>query len=150
MLTAKDIMNTNPEHCFLDTPINTIISRFAEKNSDYILVVDEDDRLYGIITESDLVDQQANLHIPTAMSIFDMVLPLGEDKFELEINRLQAMTAQELMVTDLKTVSPSTSINDLATLMSESHIHHLPVIDGQTIEGVLSKHDLVRALANHL
>ncbi|MDX8387839.1 MAG: CBS domain-containing protein [Ghiorsea sp.] len=150
MLTANDIMNPNPEHCFLDTPINNIIKHFAEKETDYILVVDEDERLCGIITESDLVDQQANLHVPTAMTIFDMVLPLGEGKFETEVNRLQALTAQELMVGDLKTVTPKTSINDLATLMSESNIHHLPVIDGKTVEGILTKHDLIRALASHL
>ena len=150
MFTAKDIMNPNPEHCFLDMPINAVIQRFAETGSDYILVVDEEERLCGIITESDLVDQQANLHVPTAMTIFDMILPLGEDKFEKEISRLQALTAQEIMATDLKTVSPDTTVNDIATLMSEAHIHHLPVIDGKTVEGLLSKHDLVRALASHL
>jgi CBS domain-containing protein len=150
MLTAKDIMNPNPEHCFLDTPINNIIKHFAEKDTDYILVVDEDERLCGIITESDLIDQQANLHVPTAMTIFDMVLPLGEGRFESEVNRLQALTAQELMVTNLKTVSPSTTINDIASTMSDSSIHHLPVIENQTVEGILTKHDLIRALASHL
>ena len=147
MLTAKDIMNTNPTHCYLETPIKQIISQLAETNDDYILVVDADDRLCGIITESDLIEQQANLHIPTAMTIFDMVLPLGVERFEREINRLQAITAEDLMVRDLKTVSPDATIGDLATIMSESHIHHLPVINGQTVEGILNKHDLIRALA---
>ena len=147
MLTAKDIMNTSPAHCYLETPIKQIISQLAETNDDYILVVDADDRLCGIITESDLIEQQANLHIPTAMTIFDMVLPLGVERFEREINRLQAITAEDLMVRDLKTVSPDATIGDLATIMSESHIHHLPVINGQTVEGILNKHDLIRALA---
>ncbi len=150
MFTARDIMNPNPEHCFLETPINSIISQFAEKDVDYILVVDGDERLCGIITESDLVEQQANLHVPTAMTIFDMVLPLGEERFEREVNRLQAITAEDLMVMDLKTVSPETTMAELASLMSDAHIHHLPVIDGQTVEGILSKHDLVRAMASQL
>jgi len=147
MLTAKDIMNTEPEHCFLDTPINNIMSHFAEKNADYILVVDEEERICGIITESDLIEQQANLHVPTAMTIFDMVLPLGEDKFEHELHRLQALTAQGLMTTDLTTIAPDTSITEIATLMSESHVHHLPVISKKTVEGIVCKHDLIRALA---
>ncbi|HIP08087.1 MAG TPA: CBS domain-containing protein [Mariprofundaceae bacterium] len=149
MLTAKDIMNNNPEHCLLDTPIDSIMQQFADKNNDYILVLDDEERLCGIITESDLIDQQANLHIPTAISIFDMVLPLGEDKFEREVARLQALTAQGLMVTDLQTVTPETTLNALASLMSEAHIHHLPVIDGDSVEGLVSKHDVIKALASH-
>jgi len=148
MLKAKDIMNINPEHCFLDTPIDTITQQFAKNNTNYILVVDEDERLSGIITESDLIDQQANLHVPTAMTIFDMVLPLGAEKFEKEISRLQALTAQELMTTKLKTVDLDADLDELATIMSESHIHHLPVIQQQIVEGVISKHDLIRALAS--
>ncbi|MDQ6983640.1 MAG: CBS domain-containing protein [Ghiorsea sp.] len=148
MLTAKTIMNTQPEHCMLDTPIDDIMQRFAQRNIDYILVLDDEDRLCGIITESDLIDQQANLHIPTAMSIFDMVLPLGEDKFEREIERLQALTAKGLMVTDLQTVTPETSLSELASLMSEVHVHHLPVIDGSSVEGLVSKHDVIKALAS--
>jgi len=148
MLTAKDIMNNNPDHCFLDTPIDKIIARLAKRNSDYILVLDEEERLQGIITESDLIDQQANLHVPTAMTIFDMILPMGEDKFEQEVNRLQALTAEELMTTTLTSVSPETTLSDLASLMSEKHIHHLPVINKQSVEGILTKHDLIRAFSN--
>jgi len=81
------------------------------------------------------------------MSIFDMILPLGEDKFEKEISRLQALTAQELMAIHLKTVTLDTGLDELATIMSESNIHHLPVIQEQVVEGVISKHDLIRALA---
>jgi CBS domain-containing protein len=150
MTTAKDIMNSNPEHCLLDTSIHDIMKQFAQKNTDYILVVDDDERLCGIITESDLVDQQANLHIPTAISVFDMVLPIGEDKFEREVARLQALTAEELMVTNLETLSPETSLESIASKMSEVHVHHLPVVQGNTVEGLITKHDVIRALASHL
>ncbi len=150
MLTAKDIMNTNPENCLLDTPINQVMKKFAEKRMDYILVVDEDGRLSGIITESDLIEQQASLHVPTAITIFDMILPIGEEKFEHELQRLQALTAEELMSTDLKTVSPDEPLDKLASLMGDQHIHHLPVISGDTVEGLVSKHDVIRALAKRL
>ncbi len=150
MLKAKEIMNPNPENCLLDTSINDIMAQFANKDTDYILVLDEDDRLCGIITESDLIDQQANLHVPTAMTIFDMVLPLGTERFEREVNRLQAITAEDLMISDLQSVTPETRLDELATLMSEAHIHHLPVIDGQSVEGLITKHDLIKAMASQL
>ncbi len=149
MITAKDIMNTNPEHCTLDTSIQTIIQRFASQHIDYLLVLDDEDRLQGMITEADLIEQQANLHVPTAIAIFDMVVPFGEDKFEEEIKRLEALTAQELMSTELKTVSPDTSLHDLASIMSDAHVYHLPVISGDNVEGLVSKHDVIKALATN-
>ncbi len=147
MLTAKDMMNPNPESCTLDTPIQDIIQRFANQNIDYLLVLDDEQRLQGIITESDLIEQQANLHVPTAIAIFDMVLPLGEDKFEDEIKRLEALNAEGLMSQNVKTVSPDTSLNDVASLMSEKHVHHLPVVNRDSVEGLVSKHDVIKALA---
>ena len=142
------MMNPNPESCALDTPIHDIIQEFADKNIDYLLVLDDEQRLQGIVTESDLIEQQANLHVPTAIAIFDMVLPLGEDKFEEEIKRLEALTAQGLMSTDLKTVALDASLDTLASLMSDAHVHHLPVIEGDNVSGLVSKHDVIKALAS--
>lgn len=147
MPTAKDMMNSNPEHCQLDTSIQSIIQQFAQNNTDYLLVLDDDDRLQGIITESDLIEQQANFHVPTAIAVFDMVLPVGEDRFEQEIQRLEALTAAELMTTNLKTITPQTTLDDLATLMSDAKVHHLPVIQAGNVQGLVSKHDVIKALA---
>lgn len=61
MTTALDIMNSEAPSCDIDTPIQEIINRFASEDISGILVVDADRRLYGIITESDLIDQQASL-----------------------------------------------------------------------------------------
>ena len=148
MITAKSIMNSNPESCTLDTPIQDIMKQFAANNTDYILVLDGEQRLQGIVTESDLIDQQANLHVPTAIAVLDMVIPFGEEKFEHEMKRLEALTAEELMSTGLKTVSLDTSLNDLATLMSDANVHHLPVINGDSVEGLVSKHDVIKALVS--
>ncbi len=149
MTTALDIMNSKASHCLVNTPIQEIIRRFADEDITGMLVVDEERHLFGIITESDLIDQQASLHIPTAMAIFDMVIPVGEERFEQELERMQALTAEDLMATEVKTVSPETKIDELASLMSEGNVHHLPVVKSDKIEGLISKHDLIKALAKN-
>ncbi len=150
MITALDIMNADPPHCNIDTPIQEIIKRFASEDISGILVVDADKRLYGIITESDLVDQQASLHLPTAMAIFDMVIPIGEERFEQELERMQALTAEDLMAREVKTIASTSKLDEIAAMMSEGNIHHLPVINNEVVEGLISKHDLIRALAKNL
>jgi len=150
MTTALDIMNSKAPYCEIDTPVQEIIRRFAAEDVTGMLVVDEERHLFGIITESDLIDQQASLHIPTAMAIFDMVIPIGEDRFEQELERMQALTAEDLMAREVKTVSPESKIDEIASLMSEGNVHHLPVVKNDKIEGVISKHDLIKALASNL
>jgi len=110
-------------------------------------VVDEEQRLQGVITESDLVDQQARLHVPTAIAVFDMVIPLGEGRFERELERMQALTAGDLMTSPAQTVDPEASLNDIAATMNDSGMHCLPVVDGDTIEGVITQHEVIKSLA---
>jgi len=150
MSQAKDIMNPNPPHCSLDTPVEEIARRFAEEGCTGMLVVDDDERLAGIITETDLVDQQRNLHLPTAIAIFDMVIPVGEARFEKELAQMQALTAGDLMTTSVKSVSPETGLAEIASRMADDDVHHLPVIDGEAIVGSISKHDFIKALASRL
>jgi len=150
MLKARDMMNETPPFCQLDTPIKVLSQRFVDENISGMLVVDEEQRLLGVLTESDLIDQQAKLHMPTAMAIFDMVIPLGEAKFEQEMARMQAFIAEDLMANDVQTIDVDADLSQVATLMTESSIHHLPVLENNTVVGIITSHDLMKALSGHL
>ncbi len=150
MLKARDIMNTEPPYCALDASIQDISQRFSEEKISGMLVVDGDKRLLGVITESDLIDQQARLHLPTAMAVFDMVIPLGEEKFEEELSRMQAMVAENLMSMDVKTVDVNADLAEIASLMGEVDVHHLPVLEGGSVAGLISRREIIQALAGQL
>lgn len=150
MLKARDIMNAKPAYCEADTPLSEVVRRLADDEVSGLLVVTEDKRLLGVVTESDLVDQQAKLHVPTAVAIFDMVIPLGEGRFEKELERMQALTAGDLMSGPAKTVDVDAGLNDIAALMNDDDVHCLPVVSGDEIEGVITRHDVIRALAKRI
>jgi len=147
MLKAHDIMNPEPAYCSVDTPLSGIAARFADESITGLLVVDDDKRLLGVITDSDLIDQQARLHVPTAIAVFDMVIPLGEGRFERELERMQALTAGDLMSGPATTVDSNAGLNDVAALMNDGRMHCLPVVEGGTIVGAITQHDVIRALA---
>ncbi len=150
MLKARDIMNAEPPYCDLDTSIQDVSKRFAEEEISGMLVLDDDKRLLGVITESDLIDQQAKLHLPTAIAVFDMVIPLGEEKFERELSRMQAMTAENLMSMDVRSVDVNTDLAEIASLMGEVDVHHLPVLEDGTVAGLISRREIIQALAGKL
>jgi len=143
---ARDIMDTDPPYCLMDASVEDIAKRLAEENLTGMLVVDDDKRLFGLITESDLIDQQKNLHVPTAVALFDMVIPVGEARFEQELKRMQAMTAEDLAQTNVVTVCVDADLGEIAAVMADEKVHHLPVMDGESVVGMISKHDVIKAL----
>ena len=145
-ILARDIMDKDPPYCNLDTPIADISDRFAKENLSGLLVVDEDKRLFGVITETDLIEQEGNLHVPTAMALFDMVIPMGESRFEEELSNLQAMKAGDLIHGQVTTVNVDSDLDEISTIMIDMHVHHLPVLDGDFVVGLICKHDVIKAL----
>lgn len=51
-----------------------------------------------------------------------------------------------VMVRDPKSTSPDMAVDDLRRLMLESHMRYLPVMDGGTLMGVISFHDVAKAV----
>ncbi len=146
--TARDMMDPNPAYCSEDLLVEDAIRRLSEEGVSCLLVVDDDHYLLGLITESDLVDRQQQFHLPTAIAMFDMVIPLGVQQFEQELERMQAITVGELAQRDLITTPADADLSTVASLMVDHKIHHLPVMEGDTVIGLISKHDVIRALVD--
>lgn len=146
---ARDIMNSEPPCCFPGLNIHELAQRFADENITGLLVIDEDRSLVGVVTETDLIDQQKNLHVPTAVALFDMVIPMGEAQFEEELTRLKAITAGELASVDVKTVGPDIELSEIASIMGDNSVHHLPVVEGDSVVGLICKHDVIKALVTY-
>lgn len=58
-------------------------------------------------------------------------------------------TVGEIMSKDLITVDPSASVAEAATVMGEHHAGSALVMDGDTLAGIFTERDIVRALGEH-
>lgn len=148
-IVAREIMDDEPPYCALQTPVADVAKRFAGENLSGLLVVDEEKRLLGVITETDLIEQQRSLHVPTAVALFDMVISVGEARFEEELARMQAMTAGDLMRQDVVTVGVDSELDEIASIMSDRNVHHLPVLEGEFVVGLIGRHDVIKALVKN-
>ena len=52
--------------------------------------------------------------------------------------------ARDIMTAKVLTVSPTDSVGSALGMMTERRIRHLPVVDGQTLVGIVSIGDLVK------
>jgi len=148
MLKVKDIMTKDVLTATLETTVVEIAGIFSNRHIRALPVLDESGDLIGIVTETDLIEQDRNLHIPTVISIFDWVIYLESDKqFEKELKKMTGRVVGDIYSTDVITVSPDTSIADVADLLSSKKIYSLPVVEGKKLVGIISRIDLIRSMA---
>lgn len=148
MLTAKDIMSKTVITVKRDLPIKELSKLFIEHKVNGFPVVDEDDKVIGIVTEGDLIDQNKNLHMPTVISLFDAVIYLESDnQFNKEVKKMTGTTVDDIYTSKPVIVDPKTSLSECATLMANKNVHTLPVVEKGKLLGVIGKIDLIRGLA---
>jgi len=146
-MKAKDFMTTDVLIVHPETTVRELASLFVDRQVSGAPVVDQNGKLVGIITEADLIEQNKNLHIPTVITLFEAVIYLENPRhMEEEIKEMMASTVADLAKKDVVTATEETDIHEVATLMSEKHVHLIPVMRGETVVGIIGKVDMVRAL----
>ena len=112
-------------------------------------VVDETGTVVGLLRDEDLLATEARLHIPTTIAILgvDFTLPSQVRRYDEELRQAIAATVGGAMESEFPSLAPDASIEDAATLMHESDVTHVVILDGGKPVGIVARGDLVRFLA---
>jgi CBS-domain-containing membrane protein len=147
MLKAKNVMTRDVITVRRETTIRELALLFSEKGISSVPVVDDACELVGIVSESDLVEQDKNLHIPTVVSIFDWVIYLESGKrFEKELQKMTGQTVGDIYSENVVSVGPEVELSEIADIMSREKMHAVPVIEGRRLVGVVGRIDLIRTM----
>ncbi|MEV0220397.1 CBS domain-containing protein [Streptomyces sp. NPDC050704] len=106
-------------------------------------VVDHDDKVLGVISETDLLYRQA-MRAETGGERRFRMRPLRRGA-RAAAAKAAALTAGELMSTPAITVHPQQRVADAARVMERHHIERLPVVDEEDrLIGIATRRDLLR------
>ncbi len=125
MKAVRDIMTKTVQTVHYDTSVGHLEDIFAAQNISGAPLVDDQDKIVGIVTKSDI-------------SRFDST---GDDPFFVKVHSIASPK--------VATVQPATSIADAGQKMLDEHVHHLVVIEGEAIVGILSAFDFVKLAVTH-
>jgi len=147
MLTASDVMSRDVITVKKETTIRELAELFTQHRISSAPVVDDNGEMIGIVTETELIEQDKSLHIPTVISLFDWVIYLESDKkFEKELNKMTGQTVGDIYTHKVETVMPATPVSDLADIMSSRKINAIPVVEGNKVIGIVARIDLIRTM----
>ena len=126
-ILLRDIMTRGVTSVPLDITLREVAKILIDQNVSGVAVTDHNGEIMGFITEMDM------LHVVVDKSLLDS-------------------TAEEIMTTSLKSISPSTDLETAASVMLEARIHRLIILSEQGMGasdrpvGILSASDIIRQL----
>ncbi|MDQ4041845.1 MAG: CBS domain-containing protein [Actinomycetota bacterium] len=150
MATVADIMDPQPVTVRPGDDVKTVVRLLKEHDVRGLPVVNEYGRCVGIVTEADLViaDEQGDLHIPHYLELFGGVVFLEPlRRFEGRLKKAFASTVEQLMTPDPITVAPEASVKEAARVITERHHDRLPVVEHGRLVGLVTRVDVLAALA---
>ena len=145
-MKAADIMTRAVVVVSPNTAVAEIARVMIDSRISAVPVVDEG-KLVGIVTENDLlrrVELQTERQRPRWLHFLT-----SDDTLLAEYVKSHGQTASDVMTQDVFTVRPDTPIADIADLFESRHIKRVPVLDGDRLVGIVSRANLVQALATH-
>lgn len=107
--------------------IHEAIKRLTDHNIGSVLVIDENQKLVGIFTERDILRECVR-----------------------RSDHLKSTPVESVMTTDLIIGLPDDDVEYLLSIMTKNKIRHIPILDGDNVEGVVSIGDLVKAFLNEV
>ena len=151
MAIVSEIMTSEVRTVHPDMSIIEVASVLADGSIGAVPVVNDADEFVGLLRDEDLLLREAGIHVPTTIALLpgiEFTLPSHLKRFDEELRIAAASTVGELMQTDPETVGPDTSLEDLATLMHDKQVTHVPVIGGNgKVVGIVARGDVIRHLA---
>jgi CBS-domain-containing membrane protein len=148
--TAADIMTTDVPALGPQDDARRAIELLAEQDLGALPVVNSEQRVIGIVSESDLVlsEEQADLHLPSFVNIMGGIVFTESVKgFEQRLQKAFAARVRDLMTPDPVCARVDDGAEKVARLIAEKHHNHLPVVDGDgRLAGVVTRADALAAL----
>lgn len=147
-LTARHIMTSHPVTVTPQTPLTEASRIMLERRFNGLPVVNDAGELLGIICQSDLVNQHKKFRVPSFFCVLDGFIPLQSSrKVEEEVQRMAAAEVGQIMTPKPRTITPETTLDEIANLMVDKKYHTLPVMEGDKLVGVVGKEDMLRTIA---
>lgn len=144
-MIASDVMTRNVLSVPPDATVAQAVELMLERGISGLFVVDATGTLAGIVTEGDLL-RRDELGTERRRSWW-LRLIASPGRQAADFTRTHGRRVADVMTHDVLSVRTDAPLEEIVTLMEERRIKRVPVLEGDRVVGVVSRADLLRALA---
>jgi CBS domain-containing protein len=144
-MKVKDIMTTPVVSARPDMTVEQAIHLMLQRHISGLPVIEEDGRLVGMVTEGDFLrrgETGTQRHRPRWLELLT-----GPGRLAEEYTRAHGRRVRDVMTATPLTVTEETSLEQVVGLMEKHRVKRLPVMRGERVIGIISRANLLHALA---
>lgn len=145
---VADIMTSKPVTIHADATVQQLAGLLRARGVSGVPVVGPNGEVVGVVTDGDLVAQDADLRFPHYIQFLDSLIYLeSTKKFEERLRRAVGASVGDIMSTEVRCVHRDDEMRVAATLMNKYKINLVPVVDDDNkLVGVVTRHDVIAGL----
>lgn len=141
-MLAKDLMTAPAVSVTHDTSVHKAIRLMLEKNVSGLPVIDDSGTLCGMLTEGDLLKK-------STFNVGSRQPPEHADRsFFEDYVRAHGTVVSDCMTAEVASVAPEATLPVLVSMMRTKNVRRVPVVDRGKLVGVVSRHDVLRAITS--
>ncbi|HTJ89250.1 MAG TPA: CBS domain-containing protein, partial [Acidocella sp.] len=147
-MNVAALMSTNIVSVLPSTTLADAVRIMIANRVSGLPVLESDGRLVGMITEGDLLrrtELESEGKQPSWLKVFLMPARVAADYVATHGRHVS-----EVMTPNPIAISPTTDLAEVARLMLHKHVKRLPVLEAGRMVGIISRSDVLRALARKL
>lgn len=145
-MKARDIMTAHIISVGPDTTVDAVANTLISNGISAVPVIDVACHLVGIVSEGDLL-RRSELGTQVRRPWW-LAFLTSEATLAAEFSKSRAVKVSDIMTREVLTVTPETPVADIARLLEKHGIKRVPVVDDGIVVGVVSRANLVQALAS--
>jgi CBS domain-containing protein len=145
---AKDIMTTDVKVARETDTIQDIANVLITEKIGGVPVVDEDNKVLGIISETDIIKKEKYVNPPEYITFLQGLIYLNDfKKMEHDIKDISATKVKDLMSKDVIKVYENDTFDDIANIMIKQSVNRVPVVDSNDkIKGIICRYDIIKSM----
>jgi CBS domain-containing protein len=144
-MKVSDIMTKEVVSVAPDTPVKEIAELMTWNRISGVPVVNKDGKLAGIVSETDLLHRTETGTERKRKWFLGMFQ--DADTLAREFVKSHGLCAADIMTKKVTTIDANADLGAAADYLDKNKLKRVPIVDGGKLVGILTRGDLVRALA---
>ncbi|WP_026894654.1 CBS domain-containing protein [Clostridiisalibacter paucivorans] len=145
-MNAKDIMTKEVVTVNPNDTAEKVTKILLQQEISGVPVVDEKNKVVGIVTEADLMFKDKDIKMPAYISLLGGFIMLESiKKFEGQLRKMASDKVKDIMTTPVIKVKESDDIRSIVNIMLDKNINRVPVInDEYELVGIIARSDILK------
>jgi CBS-domain-containing membrane protein len=145
-MKARDVMVAPVITANPGLSVRELAQLFVERGISAVPVVDQNQRVIGLVSESDLM-RRAETGTERQHQWW-LKLFVARETLAAEYTKAHARKVADVMTKNVITATPETPLDEIATLLEKHAIKRVPIVENGQLVGIVSRANLVQAVAS--